>query len=370
MKNKKIIYLTYQTFPAKTANSFQSISNIRFLQKEGADIHLYFPLRDKNSDAEIKNLQQFYKFQESFKVTGLDHKYPHGKIKFFKGIWFHLSHYLWSKKVVYKYFRDENKSVFFTRSEWIAYFLSKLGKKVIFEVHQPSKLRDIILKFLKKKENVKFIFLNEMLHKHYEPISNYRVLHNATQIKLDLNNKNTKEKNLIVFAGNISRFNKSRGLKEFISWFSDDFLRANYKFEIIGGSKRDVVDLKSWISSQNLEKVIQVTEWLSQDEVFKKLSSASIGLLLNTSNNEHSLNYTSPIKYFEYLNAKLSILAVDFPSHRILPLSHRINFFKEGDKESFVEALKNLSQNKDLTENELTAISLRNRAKRILTFIE
>ena len=193
MKNKKIIYLTYQTFPAKTANSFQSISNIRFLQKEGADIHLYFPLRDKNSDAEIKNLQQFYKFQESFKVTGLDHKYPHGKIKFFNGIWFHLSHYLWSKKVVYKYFRDENKSVFFTRSEWIAYFLSK-EEKSNFRSASTFKIKRHYFKIFKEKENVKFIFLNEMLHKHYEPISNYRVLHNATQIKLDLNNKNTKEK--------------------------------------------------------------------------------------------------------------------------------------------------------------------------------
>lgn len=175
MKNKKIIYLTYQTFPAKTANSFQSISNIRYLQKEGADIHLYFPLREKTSDAKIKNLQQFYKFQETFNVTGLDHKYPHGKINFFKSLWFHLSHFFWSKNVVYKYFKNENNSYFFTRSEWIAYFLSKLGKDVIFEVHQPSKIRDIIIKFLKKKDNVKFIFLNEMLHKYYEPISNYRV---------------------------------------------------------------------------------------------------------------------------------------------------------------------------------------------------
>jgi len=369
MKNKKIIYLTYQTFPAKTANSSQSISNIRFLQKEGLDIHLYFPLREKTSNAKIKNLQQFYNFKETFNVTGLVHKYPHGKINFFKGFWFHISHVLWSKNVVNKYFKNENNAYFFTRSEWIAYFLSKIGKDVIFEVHQPSILRDIILKFLKKRDNVKFIFLNELLYKYYEPISNYRVLHNATQIRLGSSRKYLKEKNLIVFAGNISRFNKSRGLKEFISWFNDDFLRLNYKLEIIGGSKRDVADLKNWISSLNLQNIIRVTEWLNQDEVFKKLSSASIGLLLNSSNNEHSLNYTSPIKYFEYLNANLTILAVDFPSHRVLPLSNRINFFKEGDKESLIEALKNLNQNKDLTKKELVEISLKNRAKQILSFL-
>ena len=71
--NKKLNYVTYQTFPAQTANSLQTISNIRYLIKCGVSVNLYFPLREKQSTADLNSLQGFYKFTETFNSVSYTH---------------------------------------------------------------------------------------------------------------------------------------------------------------------------------------------------------------------------------------------------------------------------------------------------------
>ena len=54
MRNeKKISYITYQTFPAETANSLQTISNIKYLSRNGFNVELVFPLRSINSSDDL-----------------------------------------------------------------------------------------------------------------------------------------------------------------------------------------------------------------------------------------------------------------------------------------------------------------------------
>jgi len=58
---KKILhYITYQTFPADTANSLQTISNLKYFVKNNYEVNLYFPLREKNSSKELENIQKKY----------------------------------------------------------------------------------------------------------------------------------------------------------------------------------------------------------------------------------------------------------------------------------------------------------------------
>ena len=84
--NKSLKYVTYQTFPAKTANSLQTISNIKYLVKNNIDVELYFPLREKQSSDNLEQLQSEYSFKEEIKVFGIRHNYLHGKVKFLKSI--------------------------------------------------------------------------------------------------------------------------------------------------------------------------------------------------------------------------------------------------------------------------------------------
>ena len=57
MTNKnKLAYVTYQSFPAETANSLQSITNIVELSKQGIDVELVFPKRENTCSDDIVKL--------------------------------------------------------------------------------------------------------------------------------------------------------------------------------------------------------------------------------------------------------------------------------------------------------------------------
>ena len=365
---KNLNYVTYQTFPAQTANSLQTISNIKYLIKRGVTVNLYFPLREKQSSAELKSLQDFYKFTETFNSFGVKHPYPHGKIKFIPRLWFHISHILWSKKLIKTNFKNDKDNYFFTRSDWIAYFLSKQGSKVIFECHQTSKVRNFVIKKIGMLENVKFIFLNENLQNNYKEVRQSIVLHNAADSDLLTSNSNKKE-NSIVFLGNTYRFNQSRGLGQIISWWSDADLKKDYTLEIIGGSTQDCDNLNNIINELKLSNSIKASPWVDRKVAAKKLSEATFGLLINTSDNDHSYLYTSPLKYFEYLYSGLYVIAVDFPSHRTLPFNEKVSFFENGNKESFINSLKNSKRNEPLSKDQLHITSLNWRAEKLIKFI-
>ena len=63
-------YVTYQTFPAKTANSLQTITNIKYLIRNGIEVNLYFPMREDSSSDSLTEIQNFYQINESFKIYG------------------------------------------------------------------------------------------------------------------------------------------------------------------------------------------------------------------------------------------------------------------------------------------------------------
>ena len=366
MKNK-LIYLTYQSFPAETANSLQTISTIKYFVKNNAEVELYFPLRNKESNSDIDKLKKYYNFQEEFKVIGLKHIYPFGKIKYFNKILFHVSHFLWSRKYSNLIYKKNKDSYFFTRSELIAYFLAKNGASVVFECHQTSKLRNFVIKKLKNYENIKFIFLNENLFNFYNVSGESIILHNGVDNELFIDKK-IKKNNSLIFVGSLSRFNDSRGIEFVINCFNNPKL-SDFTFEIIGGNSTEVKKIRKYIYKLGLEKRIRVHGRLNRDSIFEFLTISQIGLLINSRNNDHSYLYTSPLKYFEYLYADLNIIANDFPAHKLLPFSEYINFYKDENEESFVSLLSELKYKNNLSKSDLNIITLDSRVKKIINFI-
>ena len=55
--DKKLVYMTYQSFPAHTANSIQTMTHIKYFSKLGYDVSVIFPLRNKESNANLNILQ-------------------------------------------------------------------------------------------------------------------------------------------------------------------------------------------------------------------------------------------------------------------------------------------------------------------------
>ena len=371
--NNRIIYLTYQTFPANTANTIQTIDNAKYIRRKGYEVEIVFPLRSKLSTDKLNKIKKHYEFDDDIKFKGIKHNLPFGKYKTFEKYLYLFSHFVWSKKLTKKYQKNNfNNSVFLTRSDWIFYFLSKKGFNVTFECHQLTRIRKWILQKSISNKRSKIIFLNRNLlndsgvdNQDYEK---FIVLQNGVDSNL-FSNKNNSKKFEIIFTGNIQRFNDDRGLKFIIRSFLNEEIPNNLKLKIIGWPLKEVQELREFVNSLNLNHCVEILNRLDRKLTIAQIEESSIGLLINSSNNLHSYKHTSPLKYFEYLYGELNILAVDFPSHRSLPFSDNITFFNENDEQGFLKALLEINKKKIIPRNELNNITLQKRVDKLLTFI-
>ena len=366
--NSKITYLTYQTFPASTANSIQTISNIKYLRKADIDVKLLFPNRAQSSTSRIEKLQRFYDFKETFEIHKLDHNYPFKDYKknvSFKKLRFHISHFFWSKKAVsIAIDKKTTGEVFFTRSDWIFYFLDKRKENVIFECHQVSKLRKFLINNFIRSKSSFIIFTNELLKNEFKVSCKNEVLPNAYDEELFNNHKISKNKNQIIFIGNLLRFNEDRNIKFLIETFENPRLK-DYKLLLVGGPEDYKNKLDEKLKSRNIKNISLLGE-LSHSETINKVLQSSVGILINSSSNKHSTHHTSPLKYFEYLRAELKIVGVDFPAHRVLPFSEKINFFKEGSEEDLIRSIENAIGDNQASNINYTKYSLSKRIDAII----
>jgi glycosyltransferase involved in cell wall biosynthesis len=369
---EEICYLTYQSFPAETANSLQTISNIKYLVKNGVDVELIFPLREKKSNASIEKIKAHYSIREDFKVTGMKHFLPFGRVKIFEGFFFHISHFLWSFFVVTFKIKKTKDKKFITRSDWILYFLARKDCKVLFECHQTSKVRTFIINRSKSFSNVKFIFLNEHLQAYYKMDGkNSQVLHNGVDVEMFNSSISKLDHNRegLIFVGNLRRFNESRGIDFIVDAFKNSKFLQDHKLSIIGGPDQEAQKLKEKIEELNLQESVTVTGRLGRSEIAEVYANANIGILINSSSNQHSYKYTSPLKYFEYLYMGLKVIGVDFPSHRSLPKNDEINFFQENNISSFETAVKQSLEKNQPVNTDKEDFSLDTRARKIINFL-
>ena len=365
---KNIIYITYQSFPANTANSLQTISNIKYFIKNGIDVNLVFPLREKKSSADLNLINKHYGENLKFKVTGSQHNYPFGRINSSNRFLYLISHFFWSKKIVKKEYKNIDKStVFFTRSDWVFFFLSKRKYPVIFECHQYTKIRKLLIYFSLKNEKSKIIFLNDYLkidyEKKYSLNNNYSILQNGVDTELFLNNY--KKNNQLIFVGKLTRFGKSRNLNFIINSFSK--LDSSYKLKIIGAKKGEEEAFNDLLKDKTIKERVEILPYMSHEEAIKHISEAEIGILINSEKNIHSTRYTSPLKYFEYLLGDLKVVATDYEAHKKLIYSEKISFFNLKNEQSFIDAVNNTKNKKLLTDDEKKLISLEFRAKEIIS---
>ena len=369
---KKLIYLTYQTFPADTANSLQTSTMLKYFSRSNYKVKLIFPDRSDNSSGELEILQRHYNFEETFEIELSKHNFPFKDYKgkaYFKKFRFHISHYLWSLSIVKKVLIDNNSEVYYvTRSDWVFYFLSKHDKNVTFECHQASKIRKFVISRSIKHPNSKIIFTNELLK---NDLINNRLFDNKILIAHnsydgDLFKDKNKEPivNKVIFVGNLLRFDENRGVDFLIDVFNDERLKQ-HTLEIIGGPESVKNELKRKIKNPN----IKLSGRKNRIETIEGMLNSYVGVLINSSNNIHSTRHTSPLKFFEYLRAGLNVVAVDFKSHKNLPFSEQIYFFKDQDSESLIEAIIKASADALNTYSGLDRYSYEQRASKILQFI-
>ena len=171
---KKLRYITYQTFPAKTANSIQTISTLKHINRLGISTVLIYPLRNQDSSDNLDQIRRQYDFHDEIQLVGTIHPLPFKKFKILEKYWYLISHFLWSFFTVQKYFASQEE-LYLTRSEWVFYFLSKKNAKVVYECHQITKLKKTLVSAGLKSENSKVIALTDDIKKELQPHNEAKV---------------------------------------------------------------------------------------------------------------------------------------------------------------------------------------------------
>tara|TARA_B100000963_G_scaffold262074_1_gene230231 strand:- start:7058 stop:8155 length:1098 start_codon:yes stop_codon:yes gene_type:complete len=360
---KKLIYITYQTFPAKTANSIQTISVLKHINRIGFDTVLIYPMRNRNSSKNLDEIKNHYEFKDNLHLIGTIHPLPFQKVKIFEKYWYLISHFLWSFFTVRKYYSSENE-LYLTRSEWVFYFLSKKNANVIYECHQVSKLKKILVNLSLKNEKSKVVALTSAIKNQLETTTKDKIEIIGSSFDDDYFFNTTEKKNNIVYSGSLYRFGQTRGL-EILFENSLDLGIEDLKVIIILSDEEGIESFKDKIKDRKLGFDLQILHKLNQKQVGEILSSAKVGLLVNNTS-EHASLYSSPLKYFEYLASGLNVVATDLSSHRELPLNDSLHFYDADNFNSFHSALMSAIKSESRIDSSIRDYSTSKRVSKIL----
>ncbi len=357
-----ITYITYQTFPAFSANSIQTMTHIKYFAKHGLDVTLVFPLRNKESDSDLQKLKNFYQISNNFNSQGTKHLLPFKKVKIFEKYSYILSHFLWAFYISRKY-KNKYKENYFTRSEWIFYFMSRRNHKIIFECHQISKLKKFLIGKSLSSENSKLILLTQSMKNEIGSVdfSKVMILSSSYDEEIFSYKKDIFKEEKIIYTGSFYRFGESRGIENLEGSFKelsmegvDTILVSNDADKIYGNTT----------FSQN---GFTLFSNLNRKEISALFEKCKVGLLINNESH-HAEKYTSPLKYFEYISMGLNVVATKNDAHKKLPYQDKIYYFDKNDNESFLSAVKAALQAEISIPEDLKTYSMGSRVNHILNF--
>jgi len=336
-KNKsKIYYISELNIPNKSAYSIHVMKMCEAFTKLGFETYL-FTIKSKN----LSKIYKDYNISYKFKIISIFNKFK--KLNF-------LLRIIFSSKILSK--NLNKKSYFISRSIVFALMASILNKNIILELHHEitglSKLFYFLLKYLGLIKNIKFIFLHKKLKKIYRIASKQSiVLDDASDVD-SFNQINKKKiKNTCVYVGS---FFEGKGIEQILR-----IAKKNPKifFHIYGDKKY----LKNKIESKN----VKVFNYVNYSKIPEVLSSYNVALMpyqkkIKGKGSIWLENYMSPLKMFDYMSAKLIILASDLSVYKhILKNNFNCRLIKVNDDSKWSEIIyssfKNNKKNTYLKKN-------------------
>ena len=359
-----LTYITYQTFPAFTANSIQTMTHIKYFSKLKMNVKLIFPLRNKESNSDLLKLKNFYQIDENFEVHGTIHPLPFKKVNFFEKFNYLFSHLVWSYFVTRKYSKSSDS--FFTRSEWVFYFLSKRKLNVVFECHQLSRLKKRLILASLKNENSRLILLNNFMLDELKLSENEKVIILPSGFDEDLFSLKgrVKKSRKIIYAGSFFRFGKSRGLEHLLESFQK-LKKLEIETILVSNDEKDIQFLKEIAPHSFDQSSVTFYSGLQRKEIAQLFKECAVGILINN-DSKHAEKYTSPLKYFEYLSCGLNVVASNNKAHKTLPFQNNIVYFNKNKENSFIDAVKlAINSNSDLQDELNAHYSMSSRVKKI-----
>ena len=303
-KQKKIYYVAELNLPSRSAYSIHVMKMCEAFSKLNYDTNL-FVINKKDTN----KINKIYNINYKFKIISVFDNFI--LLNFILRI-------LFSIKILLK--KSEKDALFLSRSIIFSIIASLLKKKIILELHHEitgfSKIIYWIFKNLRLIENLKFIFLSKNLNSIYKiNRRSFLVLDDAVSI-IDFNfKKQVKHKKTCVYIGS---FFEGKGIEQIFR-----LAKKNPKifFHIYGE--------KQYLRSKKRERNVKLFDYVQYSKIPKILSRYEVALMpyqkkIKGRGSIWLQKYISPLKMFDYMAAKMIIIASNLKVYRHI-LKHNFN---------------------------------------------
>ena len=305
----KMLYIANVRMPTEKAHGLQIVKTIEAMQRLGAQVTLLIPWRKNHI---TKSLESFYNL--STPVAAIHVPDPLRLVQSANEPLYFFLQRLWFGAVSFVYALGWGGYIY-SRDITISFALTCVGKRVVFEDHEPKQrlrwLYNIFVKKIKKK-----VIVARNLVDYYEKIgvdkNSYTIAPNGADINefdrvpadrniwhqtfgFDANKK------VALYVGH---FYQWKGIYTLLDAAED--IKA--KVILIGGIPPDRQKVENYILEKKLTNV-RVREFVPHTEIIKFIKSANVLVLPNTGQEERSAKYTTPIKLFEYMASNVPIVA-------------------------------------------------------------
>ena len=305
----KILYISNSVIPSKKANSIHVMKMCQAFADNGHEVILLAPDKKNKYEKKVDDIYEYYGVRKNFLMKKL--WYPNLKGRAI----------LYSLAIFFYLILNKKFDLVYGRFLYGCYVSMILGNEVILEAHDPIYERrnfelKIFEKIINNKHFKKLVVISNVLKdiylkKGYLNENKIQVAHDGADRVENFKNKMNllgNKENLKV--GYLGSLYKGKGIEVIVSIANK--VKNNIEFHIIGGVEKDIEYWKNRIDSKN----VFFYGYVSHQKVGNYINSMDVCLLPNQkkiilSGVGDISSFTSPLKLFEYMSHKKTIIASD-----------------------------------------------------------
>lgn len=379
IKKTKLIYIVNARIPTEKAHGYQICKMCEEFSNIGVEVELWTPTRDNHIQEEAFS---FYGIKNNFRVRKIK-SFDFLRFKKFLGrLTFWLNSLLFLIKLAVK--KIDKEIVIYTRNPEIAWWFSFRKYKTVFEAHNWPRSKIRLYAFLLRntdkiicnsrgteRELEKRNFKNTIVAPNGVDLEKFNISDNEVRLKKEFNLPLNKK--IVMYIGHLYTW---KGIKIIIDAAKLLISQKDIVFVLVGGTDIDLEEHSQMIRREELSNII-LSGYQRKDKMPKYLKCADILLLPNIPLSKESIEYTSPIKMFEYMASKKPIIASDLPSIREILSDDNCVFCKPGNVQSLADKISLLIFDQELGRKkaeqayiDVQKYTWSKRAKNVLKFIE
>ena len=323
MNSIKICYVAELNLPNKSAYSIHVMKMCEAFSKLKYKVKLFI-INGKNKS----EIETYYNVKTNFYICSIFNSLK--ILNFYTRI-------IFSCRILSK--KDDKNCIFISRSIIFALLATIFRKKIILELHHEitglTKIFYKILKNLNLLENLKYIFLNQKLNHIYRiKKRRYLVLDDAVDPDDFKIRENLKFKNTCIYIGS---FYEGKGIDQIYRLAQNN---PKIFFHIYGEKK--------FLPFKNNLKNLKIFNHISYNKIPTLLSNYEIAIMpyqkkVKGRGSIYLEKYMSPLKMFDYLAARLVIVATDLKIYKhILKNNYNCKLVKMNDDKNWSKTINDL----------------------------